>query len=160
MWGGKAWRAWVAWEKKARDYCEEVLSHSRRWEKLVWKILKWEFSIYFSHGVILIANSLFPWCYCLQNFSYWIASLSRTATSFSSSRKGLIFHFPFHAMEKPLLWLLNSYVGIAQGILRGVLLLLTVVLPSSPFQLEWAIPTSQSLCTGLPPAPLLWVLNY
>lgn len=25
----------------------------------MWKILKWEFSIYFSHGVILIANSFF-----------------------------------------------------------------------------------------------------
>lgn len=48
----------MAWGRREGDCCEEVLSHSWRSEKLVWKILKWEFSIYF-----------FSWCHFNCKFS-------------------------------------------------------------------------------------------
>lgn len=134
--------------KRAGHSWEEILNHSWRWEKFVWKVV----SIYFSHSEFQIN---FPHYVSVFSFYFWVASFFQREQLLALVGKMLPF---FLCHGEALLWLLNIHVGVSQGILRAILLLLRLV-PSS--SVCWAWKTSIStLCTGLPPTLFLWALNY
>lgn len=137
--------------KRAGDSWEEILSHAWRWEKLVWKVV----SIYFSHSITLIANSLFPWCSCFQFFFLGCQFFSERITSFSSGRKNVAFLFvPWRSLYYDCL---TAMLGYHKEYWQQFCFCLDWCFPPVFAEIEKPLST---LCTGLPPTLLLWALKY